>query len=580
MRRPIRDGLSFAGAQAEFAALPTELRVLLAPGLVDRLVAAGHPAEARLIYDTAIRPGQAADAALDLAAARLAAAEGRPLEAAQGLGALVETGGQTPVEAVIDLVRLALDAGLPIPDRIVTDLRAGALQYRGSDREPVLRGLLAEALASRAELPEAIREVRAAMRDLPGEGPAFAALGVALIAGADPAAVGAAAYAETVLTTPDLIGGIAADDPRRAIIAARMVEIGLPEPALGLVAPAASAGSVGARLVAARGELSRGRPEAARAALGPVEGAEAATLRARSFALAGAFDQALATLAERGMAEAASSYAWPSGDWSRARAAAAEDPARLAMASYMTVRSRRGRGPCPVARPGRPGGRGRVPGAAAAARRAEPRRRAPASRHRGQGRWLRRGRPRRAVERRLSPRRAGAAGAPSRPTSSGRDSAATRSSSEARLWQARKLSTCGRIARTPRARGVKPSQRRSGFSQISRRAESCSRSISAASRAGSSRSRPSVINSTTAPWLSTRRDQSRLKACRQAPMRVPPSQSCASRPAAASAASTSRRRRWRVMLVSRVPKVKACTCAQPAPFALAAACRKWSSIRE
>ena len=126
-----------------------------------------------------------------------------------------------------------------------------------------------------------------------------------------------------------------------------MVEIGLPEPALGLVAPAASAGSVGARLVAARGELSRGRPEAARAALGPVEGAEAATLRARSFALAGAFDQALATLAERGMAEAASSYAWPSGDWSRARAAAAEDPARLAMASYMTVRSGAAAAPAP-----------------------------------------------------------------------------------------------------------------------------------------------------------------------------------------------------------------------------------------
>ena len=48
--------------------------------------------------------------------------------------------------------------------------------------------------------------------------------------------------------------------------------------------------------------------------------------------------------------------------------------------------------------------------------------------------------------------------------------------------------------------------------------------------AGSSRSRPSVISSTTAPCPITRRDQSRLKACRQAPMRVPPSQSCASAP--------------------------------------------------
>ena len=108
-------------------------------------------------------------------------------------------------------------------------------------------------------------------------------------------------------TAADLIGGIAADDPGRAIIAARMVEIGLPEPALGLVAPAASAGSVGAAAGRGPGRAQpRRRPEAARAALGPVEGAEAATLRARAFALAGAFDQALATLADRGMADAAS----------------------------------------------------------------------------------------------------------------------------------------------------------------------------------------------------------------------------------------------------------------------------------
>jgi hypothetical protein len=47
------------------------------------------------------------------------------------------------------------------------------------------------------------------------------------------------------------------------------------------------------------------------------------------------------------MADAASPYAWPSGDWSRARAAAAEDPARLAMASYMTVRAGAAAAPAP-----------------------------------------------------------------------------------------------------------------------------------------------------------------------------------------------------------------------------------------
>ena len=66
-------------------------------------------------------------------------------------------------------VRLALDAGLPLPEDAVTDLRAAALEQRGTAREPELRALLVETLAERAELPAAVREARAAARDLPGE---------------------------------------------------------------------------------------------------------------------------------------------------------------------------------------------------------------------------------------------------------------------------------------------------------------------------------------------------------------------------------------------------------------------------
>ena len=164
-----------------------------------------------------------------------------------------------------------------------------------------------------------------------------------------------------------------------------------------------------------------------------------------------------------------------------------------------------------------------------------------------------------------------------------RAAAASASASAWRLateCEARKLSTCGSKAFTPPARGAKPSQRSSGFSQISLRQDRRSRSASAASLAGSSRSSPSVISTTTAPCPSTRRDQSRLNTRRLSPIRVPPSQSIASRPQAASAASASRCIRWRVTLVSRVPKVKAWTLAQPAPFSFAAACRKCSSIRE
>ena len=61
------DAESFAARAGRLRRAAADLRVLLAPGLVDRLLDAGRPAEARLIYDTAVRPGEAADAGLELA---------------------------------------------------------------------------------------------------------------------------------------------------------------------------------------------------------------------------------------------------------------------------------------------------------------------------------------------------------------------------------------------------------------------------------------------------------------------------------------------------------------------------------
>ncbi len=347
------DAESFGRAQAAFSALPVDLRLLLAPGFIERLLEAGHAEEARLIHETAVRPGETAEAAadLDLAAARIAAAEGHPDEAVRALSALIEADGHASVEVLTALMRIVLDGGLAVPERILTDLRAAALQYRGAAVETELRTLLVEALARRPEMTAALRETRAAMRDLPAAGPDLAGLFLRLLAEADPAVVGKAIYAEAALGAQDLLAAAPATDPTRIAIGARLVELGLPDPALAMVAPAVAAGSEAARLVAARAELGRGNGEAARTALGPLGGAEASELRARSFALSGDYGQALSTLADGGMATEAEPYAWPSGDWSRARDAAAGDPSRLAMASYMTVGAGGADAPAPAPDP-------------------------------------------------------------------------------------------------------------------------------------------------------------------------------------------------------------------------------------
>src|SRR5690606_13028211 len=59
----------------------------------------------------------------------------------------------------------------------------------------------------------------------------------------------------------------------------------------------------------------------------------------------------------------------------------------------------------------------------------------------------------------------------------------TRSLSEFRECTGRNSSTCGNIARTPLARGSKPSKRSNGFSQISRLQDLARRSVSVPSSA-------------------------------------------------------------------------------------------------
>jgi hypothetical protein len=342
------DAAHFATVHAAFAELPPDFRALTAPALVNRLLDAGRPGEARLIYDTAARPTGAASAELTLAEARLAAAEGRPVEGARALAALVETNAPNATEALTHMVRLALDAGLPIPERVITDLRAAAVQHRNSAREAELRGLLAEALGRQGAIDLAVEEIRAARADLGEE--SFDALAVRVLAAADPERAGPALYAETVLAAADLIAPAPGNDGARTAIAGHLLDLGLPDPALAVVAPAAARGGAAARLLAARANLRLGETEAAVAALGALQGREAAELRAEAFALNGSFALASSELDAGGLPPGAAPYAWPAGDWPRARATS-DDPARVAMAGYMAARENGAEAPAPAADP-------------------------------------------------------------------------------------------------------------------------------------------------------------------------------------------------------------------------------------
>ena len=233
------------------------------------------------------------------------------------------------------LAKTALAARIPVPERTILDLRAAALLARGTEAEAGLRALLAEVLAARAELPAAIAETRAAMADLPDSAATFGGIAVASLAAADPAAVGAVAYAETVLAAGDLLAGAPPRDPARRRVAAHLVALGLPKPALAVLAPALVLDDPAARLIAAEAEIGLGNAEAARTTLAGVGGDAAAVLMARSYRIDGHYGEAVAALKAAGLDAEAAAYAWPSGDWARVDAA---DPEQAALAGYMAGR--------------------------------------------------------------------------------------------------------------------------------------------------------------------------------------------------------------------------------------------------
>lgn len=338
-RAPLfHDPAHFATVRAAFEELPPDLRGLLGPDLVVRLVDAGRPGEARVILDVTIRAGGGETPAIRLASARLAAVETDPASALPLLADLAGSDAPVATEALARLTGLALAERLPVPDTTLTDLRTAALANRGTPAEATFRTLVVRALAQRGALAEAVAEARAGMADLPDAAPEFAALIVASVAEANPAITGGAAYAETALGAEDVLAQTPPRDAARRTVARTLLSLGLADAAIGLVAPAVALDDPAARLIAADASVRLADPAAALALLGDLDGADAGLIRARALALQGDNAGAQAALAAAGLDAEAARLAWAAGDWA-GTLATAPDPDRTALAAYMAARA-------------------------------------------------------------------------------------------------------------------------------------------------------------------------------------------------------------------------------------------------
>ncbi len=323
----------FRSLRTALEEMPPALRVVVGSELVGRFLDAGRIAQARVLHDVVVRPGMEADAAMRLASGRLAAAERRLPEAEAWLTGLIEGNAPNAGDAVLALVGARLASGAAVPDAWITDLRVLALEQRRGEREPQARTLIAEAMVRNGDLRGAFGELAALAADRPESTGAVEAVAVRLLVEAEPEKVGRAAYAEAAIGHRAMMSEAAANDAARVTVATRLLELGLPAPALTMVAPAEARGSRAARIVAAQARLALGESAEALETLAGLAGGDVASLRARAHAMAGDFAAAATEVEAAGMAAAAPSYAWAGGDW--ARAAGSADPLQAAMAAWM-----------------------------------------------------------------------------------------------------------------------------------------------------------------------------------------------------------------------------------------------------
>lgn len=320
-----RRDINSAAVLRGFSALPLHLRRLLGPGLVERLVSVGDAETAHAVRAAVLRAGPDDSAAMGLADAELALAEGDEPTALQGLDALAKGGSADAPAALARTIRLRLDRNEAVPPELAENAAALAFELRHEPRGPELAGLQILALASTGDFPSAFAEEQRWRPDFPKPlaGQVLLELFTMLAASADDWT-----FVDRFYRERDRLLGLDPDIRLRLNLAERLVSAGLDDEAQRFLDGEAAATSRG-RLLRARLALNAGDAPAALALLAPEDGPEAAAIRAEASLRTNAPESAEREFAASGDAMGAGRAAWIAGDL---KGAAAFAPDTLAPA--------------------------------------------------------------------------------------------------------------------------------------------------------------------------------------------------------------------------------------------------------
>jgi hypothetical protein len=287
-----------------FAALPAHLRRYLGPTLADRFLELGEAETARAIMMAAGRADNAADPLVELAQAKVDFALGATHQATRDIAKLAEGNGPAAIQALIALVENQAREGRIVESKQIESLVALVQEYRNAAEEPALRRALSIAQASADAYTDAFRTAA----DLPQEMPELWEM--LANRGSD-----ASLLQHAVL--PLGVNAPVADLAVVHRVAERLMDLGLPDPALQWLGPTDASSAPESRLLVSKLQIGRHDGLSAMAALDGLDLPEAAALRARSYALLNQSGNALREYVAIGDVQGVAEAARQAADWPR-----------------------------------------------------------------------------------------------------------------------------------------------------------------------------------------------------------------------------------------------------------------------
>lgn len=299
---PGRD-VNSAAIVRSFQALPPHLRSLLGPELAEKLRESGNGDAARMIRDALSRTPEVEPAAIALLDASADLEADRPDQArAHALTAIAED-GRNP-QALIALVESHFRKLEPLSPEVAEMLRAFLVEAGGPAAPSPLKRAVILALALSGQADDAFAVAKALeveTADLWHVAQGLASDDTFLRHAVQPIAK----------PVPDVGADV------RLAVAARLVDLGFSDAALGWLGPVSPTDAAPQRRIAARAELARGDARRALALLEGLDSAEDQALRAPALIQLGALAPARLAYEAAGMTEAASRLLVWEGDWSR-----------------------------------------------------------------------------------------------------------------------------------------------------------------------------------------------------------------------------------------------------------------------